>query len=61
MSNLSYLEVENLRHLIGSHDNAAHKLCSYAEQCTDPQIKQMFKQSSEEAKNTKQKLISFLG
>ncbi|NLL70724.1 MAG: hypothetical protein GX238_06285 [Epulopiscium sp.] len=61
MTNLSHLELENIRHLVGSHETVAQKLCSYADQCTDPQIKQMFHQSSEDAKNTKQKLISFLG
>ncbi|NMA85546.1 MAG: hypothetical protein GX962_16990 [Epulopiscium sp.] len=61
MTNLSHLELENIRHLIGSHQTASEKLCSYAEQCTDPQIKQMFHQSSQDATNTTQKLISFLG
>ncbi|MBU5592885.1 hypothetical protein KQI89_14115 [Clostridium sp. MSJ-4] len=58
---LSQLELQNLRHLIGSHETAHQKLSAYAQQATDPQIKQMFEQSAKEAQNTKQKLINFLG
>ena len=53
-------ELQNLRHLIGSHETAANKLEAYSRECTDPQFKQMFEQSAQSAKNTKQKLISFL-
>ncbi|NMA92493.1 MAG: hypothetical protein GX973_05160 [Firmicutes bacterium] len=53
-------ELQNLRHLIGSHETAHIKLEQYAQQCTDPQIKQMFQQSAQSAQNTKQKLMSFL-
>ena len=53
-------ELQNLRHLIGSHDTASQKLEEYAQQCVDPQLKQMFQQSAQSAKTTKQKLISFL-
>lgn len=57
---LTHMELENLRHLIGSHDTAAQKLQDYANQCTDPQIKQMLQQSAQSAQSTKQKLLSFL-
>ncbi len=57
---LNKQELQNLRHLIGSHDTAAQKLEEYAQQCVDPQLKQMFQQSAQSAKTTKQKLISFL-
>jgi len=53
-------ELQNLRHLIGSHETAANKLGAYAQQCSDPQLKQMFTQSAQSAQQTKQKLISFL-
>ncbi|SCY64966.1 hypothetical protein [Alkaliphilus peptidifermentans] len=61
MTQLNELELQNLRHLIGSHETAANKLEAYAQQCTDPQVKQYFQQGAQEAKNTKQRLISFLG
>ena len=57
---LNKQELQNLRHLIGSHDTASQKLEEYAQQCVDPQLKQMFQQSAQSAKTTKQKLISFL-
>ena len=60
MPNLSQVELQNLRHLIGTHDTTFHKLNSYASQCVDPQIKQMFAKSAQDALNTKQKLLSFL-
>jgi hypothetical protein len=53
-------ELQNLRHLIGSHETAANKLGTYSQQCTDPQLKQMFSQSAQSAQQTKQKLITFL-
>ncbi|EJO5348850.1 DUF1657 domain-containing protein [Clostridium botulinum] len=58
---LSQLELQNLRHLIGSHETAYQKLNSYAGQSKDPQIKQMFQKSAQDAQNTKQKLLSYLG
>ncbi len=60
MAQLNQQELQNLRHLIGSHETSAHKLDTYAQQCSDPQIKQMFQQSAQSAESTKQKLMSFL-
>lgn len=57
---LNKLELQNLRHLIYSHETATNKLETYAQQCGDPQLKQMFQQSAQSAKTTKQKLMSFL-
>jgi hypothetical protein len=59
--NLSQLELQNLRHLIGSHATAEKKLKFYASQCQDSQIKQMFEQSAQSACDTRKKLMSFLG
>lgn len=61
MSNLNQLELQNLRHLIGSHETAYQKLQSYAQQATDPQVKAYFEKSAQDAQNTKQQLMSFLG
>lgn len=60
MVQLNQQELQNLRHLIGSHETAYQKLSQYAQQATDPQVKQMFEKSAQDAKNTKQKLVSFL-
>lgn len=61
MSQLNELELQNLRHLIGSHETAYQKLSTYAQQATDPQIKQFFQKSAQDAQNTKQQLLSLLG
>lgn len=60
MPKLNQAELQHVRHLIGSHDTAYQKLSTYAKDCTDPQIKQMFEQSAQSALTTKQKLMGFL-
>jgi len=60
MTQLNQQELQNLRHLIGSHETTAKKLEEYAQQATDPQVKQMFLKSAQDAKNTKDQLMSFL-
>ncbi len=42
MPNLNQLELQHLRHLIGSHETAYQKLNTFSSQAVDPQIKQMF-------------------
>ncbi len=61
MAQLNELELQNLRHLIGSHETAFQKLTAYAQQATDPQVKQYFQKSAQDAQKTKQQLLSFLG
>lgn len=60
MANLTQIELQNLRHLIGSHETAYQKLSTYAQNSVDPQVKDFFERSAQSAQNTKQKLISFL-
>lgn len=60
MANLTQIELQNLRHLIGSHETAYQKLSTYAQNSIDPQVKDFFERSAQSAQNTKQKLISFL-
>lgn len=60
MAQLSQLELQHLRHIIGGHETMANKLEAYAQQCSDTQIKQMFQQDAAEAKSSKQKLMTFL-
>lgn len=60
MANLNQLELQHLRHLIGAHETAYQKLNTFSSQAVDPQIKQMFSKSAQDALNTKQKLLSFL-
>lgn len=60
MPNLNQLELQHLRHLIGAHETAYQKLNTFSSQAVDPQIKQMFAKSAQDALGTKQKLLSFL-
>lgn len=60
MSQLNQVELQNLRHLIGAHDTACQKLQAYAEQATDPEIKQFFQNGTQDAMKTKQQLLGFL-
>jgi len=60
MADLTQVELQNLRHLIGAHDTSYQKLNAYANNCVDPQIKQMFTEAAQDSLNTKQKLLTFL-
>lgn len=60
MPDLNQLELQHLRHLIGAHDTVYQKLNTYSGQAVDPQIKQLFTKSAQDALNTKQKLMNFL-
>lgn len=60
MTNLTQVELQNLRHLISAQDTTYQKLLNYSEYAVDPQIKQIFNKSAQDTLNTKQKLISFL-
>ena len=60
MANLSQVELQNLRHLIGAHETSYQKLNAYASQAVDPQIKQVFTKSAQDALKKKKKLMSFL-
>ena len=60
MADLTQVELQHLRHLIGEHETAYQKLNTYSSQVQDAQIKQMFTKSAQDALNTKQKLMSFL-
>lgn len=60
MVQLNQLELQNLRHLIGAHETAYQKLQMYAQQADDPQIRQMFQKSAQDAQRAKQQLMSLL-
>ncbi len=60
MADLSEVELQHLRHLIGAHETSYQKLNTYSSQAVDPQIKQMFSKAAQDALNTKQRLMGFL-
>ena len=57
---LKSIRITTFIHLIGAHETAYQKLNTYSNQAVDPQIKQIFTKSAQDALNTKQKLMSFL-
>lgn len=60
MSNISEMELQNLRHLLLFGDTDKEKYKAYAEQCTDPNVKQFFQKESQGAEKKKQTLLQFL-
>ena len=60
MADVTQVELQHLRQLIGTHETAYQKLNAYSNQVQDAQIKQMFTKSAQDALNTKQKLMSCL-
>ncbi|WP_033167768.1 hypothetical protein [Clostridium sp. KNHs205] len=60
MSNLSKLDVQNLRHLLVFGEADKQKYQTYAEQCTDPNVKQFFQKEVQASEQKRQKLIQFL-
>lgn len=60
MSNISELDLQNLRHLIGGFDTSHGKMQAYAEQASDPQVKQFFEKGAKSAMENKQQLMKFL-
>lgn len=60
MTNISELELQNLRHLIGGYETTHSKLTTYAEEANDNEVKQFFQKSAQSAEQTKQQLMQFL-
>lgn len=60
MSNLSELDLQNLRHLIGGYDVTHGKMQEYAKEATDAQVKQFFEKGAKSAMDNKQQLMKFL-
>ena len=60
MSNISELDLQNLRHLIGGYDTTHCKMEDYAKEAKDAQIKQFFEKGAKSAMDNKQQLMKFL-
>lgn len=60
MANITEMELQNLRHLIQFSETDKEKYTSYAEQATDPQVKQFFQKSAQSAEQNRQTFIQFL-
>lgn len=60
MANLSELELQNLRHLIGGYDVSHCKMKEYAASAEDAKVKQFFEKGAETAMQNKNQLMEFL-
>lgn len=60
MSNISEMELQNLRHLLLSCDTEICKNKEYSNLASDTQIKQFFEKESNGATTKKQTLLEFL-
>ena len=56
MSDISELDLQNLRHLIGGFDTTHCKMQEYAKEAEDPKVKQFARSAME----NKQQLMKFL-
>lgn len=60
MSEISILDLQNLRHLIGGYNTTHCKMTEYASQEQDPEIKKLFQDAADSAMKNKQELMRFL-
>ena len=60
MSEISVLDLQNLRHLIGGYDTTHCKMTDYASQAEDPEVKKSFQDAADSAMKNKQDLMKFL-
>ena len=60
MSEISILDLQNLRHLIGGYNTTHCKMTEYASQAQDPEIKKLFQDAADSAMKNKQELMQLL-
>ena len=60
MSDISILDLQNLRHLIGGYETTHCKMTDYANQARDAEIKKLFQDAADSAMKNKQDLMKFL-
>ena len=60
MSEISILDLQNLRHLIGGYDTTHLKMTDYASHAEGPEIKKLFQDAADSAMKNKQELMKFL-
>lgn len=60
MADISILDLQNLRHLIGGFDTSHCKMQDYASQAQDPEVQKLFHDAAQSAMKNKQDLMKFL-
>ena len=60
MSEISILDLQNLRHLIGGYSTTHCKMTDYAAKAEEQKIKKLFQDAADSAMKNKQELMKFL-
>ena len=60
MSEISILDLQNLRHLIGGYTTTHCKMTEYAQDAQDPEAKKLFQDAADSAMKNNQELMKFL-
>ena len=60
MADISILDLQNLRHLIGGFDTSHCKMQDYASQAQDPEVQKLFQDAEQSAMKNKQEWLKFL-
>lgn len=60
MSEISILDLQNLRHLIGGYENTHAKMSDYASMAEEEDVKKLFYDAADCAMKNKQQLMKFL-
>lgn len=60
MADISILDLQNLRHLIGGYETTHCKMTDYASCAEDPEVKKLFQDAANSAMKNKQDLLKFL-
>ena len=60
MSDISILDLQNLRHLIGGGGKAHRQITGYESVAQDAEIKKLFQDAADSAMKNKQDLMKFL-
>ena len=61
MAQLTMLELEQLRHLIGQEQLIVNKLNEYVRNCRDPELKSQLQQLASTCHDNSLRLMGFLG
>ncbi len=60
LGNINQMELSHLKEIVSLHQSMAVKYNTFANQCQDPQLKQLFQQSAQDAQTTASNLINSL-
>ena len=60
MTDISELDLQNLRHLIGGFETTHCKMQDYAQNAADAEVKQFFQKSAQSAQQTTPQLMQVL-